>query len=239
MAPIKFDARLAEKLDAQKHGHILPPGYLRSAFFWATRSYRQSVDVSAWLSEQYIGFHKTPLAAKEARAISSVSMSPDERAYEAFVRTWKQTRYVDDNTVFGSPEHWQTAEEVLASKKGDCEDGATRIAVTGWLAGIPAHRLKLAVVEVENPNRAGEFVLHAVAVYRPSQYPGCWAFLDWCYYPEIWRPGEASLYMLAGNKVERWARGAVGWQRRDSKYRRVLALIDYEQAYVPNLFGRW
>lgn len=237
MAPIRFDIKLAEKYDQIGHGHILPPGYLRSAFFWTTRTYRQSVDVSKWLNDQY--FFPKPLAQKEARAISSMSMSPDTRAYQALFRTWREMTYVDDSRQFRSPEYWLTAEEALDAKKGDCEDGAARIAVTGWLSGIPAHRLKFAIAYVEDPNDRTREVLHAVPFYRPSQYPGCWVSLDWCYWPEIQRPGEGSLYELAGQGFVRWKNGANGWQRADSKYRRVLALIDYEHAYVPNIFGKW
>lgn len=37
---------------------------------------------------------------------------------------WRHFAYEKDQTQFGSEEYWQSAEEFLANKKGDCEDFA-------------------------------------------------------------------------------------------------------------------
>ncbi len=44
------------------------------------------------------------------------------RSLEKFMK--KDLRYVSDRTQFGKDEHWQTPEEMLSNKKGDCEDYA-------------------------------------------------------------------------------------------------------------------
>ena len=52
--------------------------------------------------------------------LSRMVRTPDEIAH--FM--WRNFRFENDRTQFGREEYWQSPEEMLASRKGDCEDFA-------------------------------------------------------------------------------------------------------------------
>ena len=71
---------------------------------------------------------------------------------------WKNFIFETDQHQFGQEEHWQTAEEFLINRKGDCEDFALLASELLRMKGIPSFLL----------NIYGDGTGHTVCVFKQN-----------------------------------------------------------------------
>ena len=91
----------------------------------------------------------------------------------------KNIKYISD-TSLGVSEYWQLPIETYYRKMGDCEDMSILIVTLCRIAGVPAHRIKVAAGLVKTGKNA-ETGGHAYPVFLRDD--GEWVILDPCYYP--------------------------------------------------------
>lgn len=117
--------------------------------------------------------------------------------------------YVDDTVENSCEEFWQFPFETLASKKGDCEDGAILMASLMIHAGIPNWRVKVVGGTVK-PQPTAPLGGHAYCIYLADRKDGSmeWEIHDWCYYEDTDTPtGSKPLAKNGGYKntyIEVW-----------------------------------
>lgn len=106
---------------------------------------------------------------------------PDLTAHA--VQKWvvKFLSYKYDEDENQCPEFWQFPFESIASKVGDCEDGAILTASLMIAAGIPNWRCKVAAGYVQSSPTAPQGG-HSYALYLADD--GDWRIMDWCYYED-------------------------------------------------------
>lgn len=179
---------------------------------WITDSnYRQAVSMKSWLEEQ--------LNNPSAVLTSFAKGVPDGNTMEELMihvlsSVQATMKYVSDNQDpfdHYAQDYWETGEQALTWKEGDCEDGAVLIYLTARLKGVPASRLMLYCGYVNDPTTPGSVAGHCCCLYIPTHYPLCWSFIDWCYYPTnqpIEGPGARPLYVINDNKPEAWSQEA-------------------------------
>lgn len=92
----------------------------------------------------------------------------DDIANNCLIETRRMVKYVID-----PKENWQTANETITRKAGDCEDGAILLYNMMVASGIPVHRVRLNAGDVKGGG-------HAYVTYY-SDLKG-WVILDWCYW---------------------------------------------------------
>lgn len=103
--------------------------------------------------------------------------------------------YVTDTEQDDCVEFWQFPFETIASRMGDCEDGAILMASLMINAGIPNWRVKVVAGEVQ-PEPTAPFGGHAYCIYLADRKDGSleWEIHDWCYYEDTDIPtGEKPL----------------------------------------------
>lgn len=93
--------------------------------------------------------------------------------------------YVSDIRNDCCPEFWQFPFETIASKMGDCEDGAILMASLMLNAGIPNFRVKVCAGTVQ-PEPTAPVGGHAYCIYLADREDGtlAWEIHDWCYYED-------------------------------------------------------
>ena len=134
------------------------------------RRFRRSVYLKPWLADQVN--NPTEDLVKAANSIPD-STDPGTQMMQVFKWVRSNITYYPDNILWEVPEKWQTAQETLTSKKGDCEDGAILMYVLARLKNIPANRLLLFAGEVEGGG-------HCWLGFRWQ--PHLFTFMDWCYW---------------------------------------------------------
>jgi len=87
----------------------------------------------------------------------------------------KNVKYTKDIITSGRSEQWQWANETMATKKGDCEDGAILMANMMLKSGIPYWRIRLNGGDVKGGG-------HAYVTYLREK-DNKFYVLDWCYWP--------------------------------------------------------
>jgi transglutaminase-like putative cysteine protease len=102
----------------------------------------------------------------------------DLLAYKAFKWVSANIRYTRDQDKWGTPEYWETYDNVLSTREGDCESGAVLMYVLCRVMGIPAEALMLMTGSVLGGG-------HCWLAYRSYTNPIEWSFLDWCYYKTL------------------------------------------------------
>lgn len=160
---------------------------------WIINSkYRTSIRLSNWLSTMDL--------SKIDTILSEIPDSDDYDEQVIYCLRWVKNNitYIGDTQHWGITEYWQTVEETLDSKEGDCEDGAILLY---WLCrrkGVPINRLLLMCGDVDGGG-------HCWLAYRPIQYPLNYVFIDWCYYPNInMIPNRYFYYIRNGNSIEEY-----------------------------------
>lgn len=93
--------------------------------------------------------------------------------------------YKDDEMNSYCEEFWQFPFETIASKAGDCEDGAILMASLMINAGIPNWRVKV-VGGTVRPQPTAPLGGHAYCIYLADREDGSmeWEIHDWCYYED-------------------------------------------------------
>jgi len=95
-------------------------------------------------------------------------------------------KYVGDKKNTGLEECWQYPNETLATKKGDCEDGAILLASLLLNAGVPAWRVRVTAGLV-SAGKGAATGGHAYVTYCREK-DNNWVVLDWCYLEDSSRP---------------------------------------------------
>jgi len=149
---------------------------VKTVYYMISSKYRQSIKVHEWLKSQLIK-HKDILEAIIEKE-GWVRMDDDYKVVQILKYVNKNIKYVSDSVQYKEIEHWAEVDETLASKKGDCEDGATLLFCLCRLAGIPADKIRLAAGDVVGGG-------HAWVRYASDRYPFVAFYLDWCYYPNL------------------------------------------------------
>jgi len=148
--------------------------------------YRVSVKLTSWLKPQIEKPSDVVLAV--AKKIDNYS-NPDRQMIEILRWVEKNIVYESDQDNWDLPDYWQTAEETINLKTGDCEDGAILIYVLARLKGIPFNRLLIFAGDV---NGGG----HCWLGYKPKNYPLNFVFLDWCYYYDARTIGFRDMFVI-------------------------------------------
>jgi len=99
----------------------------------------------------------------------------DEKALMCLKWVIDNIKYTPDKTEFDLEEYWTYPQELLFTKKGDCDDGAILLANIMELSGIPYFKIRLTCGSTPDGGHA------YVTYYRESDKT--WVNLDWCYYP--------------------------------------------------------
>jgi len=82
--------------------------------------------------------------------------------------------------VADEKENWQTANETMIRKKGDCEEGAILMYAIAVKSGVPKERLRINAGDVTyKGGRSGHCYL---SYLRESDNE--WYVMDWCYWPK-------------------------------------------------------
>jgi hypothetical protein len=152
--------------------------------------FRKSVNLRDWLNE--IVMHPSKNLLSVAKSISSMP-NPDLQVKEVQNWVFKNVKYVTDGENWKMSEHWNTPDETLFNKSGDCEDGAILMYVLARLKGVSDDRLLIMAGTVSTgigANTGG----HAWLSYRPFNYPLSFVFLDWCYYSDLKPVEDMILY---------------------------------------------
>ncbi len=84
-------------------------------------------------------------------------------------------KYISDSVQYKTSEYWAGPGETMASKKGDCEDGAILIYCLCRAADVPANQIFINAGVVQGGG-------HAWVRYISQNYPYVQFYLDWCYW---------------------------------------------------------
>lgn len=157
--------------------------------------FREAIGLKQWIKDQVD--HPTPemiVAAKNAVKTLGKNATDDDKAVACMKFVVFKITYISDQMTWGTDEKWQTAEETLNLKTGDCEDGAILIYILCRLNGISEDRLLLF---------AGDIAVggHCWLGYRPDMYPLNFVFLDWCYNFDLNDIECKSKYYIQNNKI--------------------------------------
>lgn len=178
MSVIKFSEAIIAK--NPELFNVVQEGYVdKGVTYLINSSYRQAIKLSSWLEE----FVTNPsnVVLREADKIPTLK-NHDEQAYAVLRHVVRIITYVSDFDNWKLTEYWQTPQETIESKKGDCEDGAILIYVLCRLKGIPKEKCFLMAGDVFDPFKKRD-AGHCWFAYKPNNYPLNFVWLDWCYYP--------------------------------------------------------
>jgi len=123
---------------------------------------------------------KTPAGHELAELANQLSKpTSDETALECLNWVHQHIKYYPDSVRHNKAEKWQTADETLKLKTGDCEDMSILWIKLCELAGVPNWRRKIACGDAKDP--FGQIVGHAYGLYLTDDF--VWTSLDAAYYP--------------------------------------------------------
>lgn len=232
--------------------------YANSFINYITNSnYRQSVNLRSWISDQITN------PSFEAQQIA-LSIPSGNNHDETVVNVLRWVRdnivYVPDSDLWRMNENWTTANEILtrwyirkngrielvgtglkppvdnAFRADDCEGGATVIVVLCSLKGVPSERLYLTAGDVTEP-MTKRVVGHAWASYRPQNYPLNWAFLDWCYDPDLDYIGRRPLYYISDDKITGYKMSGDFVTAEDNTYKDIWFIFNKDKSHSSLVFN--
>ncbi len=174
--------------------------YLKTRYFdylvdWALSSnFRTSVRLSKWLKNQV-----DTVSPELQKVADSIESSKDYDTQAQLVLKYIVANYVYklDSDSWKLEEKWQTAEESIRLKTGDCEDFAIVGYVLCRLKGIPSNRLGICAGSVLGGG-------HCWLVYKPQEYPLNYTFLDWCYWPNIQDMEARPKFYINGTEIKQY-----------------------------------
>ena len=169
---IKFSQKLMEKFGSIVHDTI-DSLYKKKTINWRIdwRNERLVTNIQIWLKEQIANPSEDMLLL--ARRFEKYS-THDRKIMSILRWVNKNVKYKRDQDVWKVKEKWQTAEETLSKKTGDCEDGAVLILVLARLNDIPYTQVNLTAGNVVGGG-------HCWVEYR-ANFDGVTRLIDWCYW---------------------------------------------------------
>lgn len=143
-------------------------GFLRSWIYYVVdRNYRKSVSVRDWYVDWIA---KGEFVAPQFDA----NLSQKDKCLLALAWVKSQVTYTGDTEQWGVIEKWSLPTETLATRKGDCEDGAILLAEVLRQNGIPSNQLYIVAGDVVGGG-------HCYVVWVSDDDLLEYA-LDWCYW---------------------------------------------------------
>ena len=106
-----------------------------------------------------------------------VGTTNDVKALNALKWVINNVKYVEDKKTFGEWEYWLMPWETLATRKGDCEDGAILMANIMLKSGVPYWRIRLNAGDVKGGG-------HSYLTYC-RETDNQFVTLDWCYWQNL------------------------------------------------------
>lgn len=100
--------------------------------------------------------------------------TPEDTMYKCCLFVIDYIKYVGDLEARGQQEYWQTPEDTIARRQGDCEDGAILMKSLALCAGIPDWRVKIVAGNVTGGG-------HAYCTFIRDD--DVQVICDWCYWP--------------------------------------------------------
>ncbi len=195
--------------------------YIKSSYFDYFITYvldsgfRIGTELRPWIKQQIDNPTLELIqAGQEATKTLPKDVSVDTVALACLKYVINNVTYTADSKTWKVDEKWQTAQETLMSKKGDCEDGAILMYILCRLNGVPANRLLLNAGDVQGGG-------HCWLSYRPDEYPLNFVFLDWCYWPNQLYPNDRPKFYIDGKKI-------VG---EDTRYYKIWFAFNEENSY--------
>lgn len=126
-------------------------------------------------------FNKSYILEKVIRKMK-LPKEDNKKAYAILLWVMRNIKYTGDKELHQQKEYWQTPEETIALKKGDCEDGALLIKSLALVAGISDYKMKICCGNVKGG-------AHAYVIYLRENIDdfrkGTWCVLDWVYWPSL------------------------------------------------------
>jgi len=174
---IKFSKKFLKKA-----GMELFAEEYRRPFLWSIFMYmidhrtRKIVNIQRWLKQQLKDSENNEEMLK---IINNCRKRTDDQTVISLL-SWviDNITYMKDSERYKSPEVWQTPEETLLLKSGDCEDFSILLLCLMRLADIEPNRVQLVAGNVEYNNRVEG---HAYLVYLPEE-DGVLRALDGTYF---------------------------------------------------------
>lgn len=173
------------------YDYIEAKGWAYPIYWMIDWKLRKSVKLVDWLEEQIknasedfikIASEITNEKTNDKKMTDILRWVEDNITYRADDDTWKM------------PDYWQTIDETLKLKTGDCEDGAILTYCLAVLNGVPANRLLIFCGDVDGGG-------HCWLGYRPDEYPLNWCFMDWCYWFDRSVPNNRTKYYIKDNII--------------------------------------
>jgi len=188
----KFNSTLIDKTpEAFEH---ISESYLNQFVSYIIHSdYRRATNLVRWIKTQL----KDSETNEDAlRSIKQIKTYQDYDKQVLAVLRWVQAnfKYIGDTKVWKMAEYWQTFEESLSKRTGDCEDGAILMYILCRLKGVPENRLMIFAGNVVGGG-------HCWLGYRPQEYPLNWSFIDWCYWPTQLSMNRRPLFYINGKTI--------------------------------------
>lgn len=152
---------------------------------------RKSVNVQSW-SKEFID--------KPSKLTLSTAATFNTKQHTDYLMTdilrWVEAniKYTGDMKSWKMSEYWQTPDETLTKKTGDCEDGAILIYALARACGVPANRMLLFAGSVDGGG-------HCWLGYRSDEYPLNWCFMDWCYWYDRTTPESRNKYYIKDTTI--------------------------------------
>lgn len=119
----------------------------------------------------------TDLVASKKSELSK--LTNDDKIRYWLIWVINNISYLSDQKKFGTPDKWEDVDNILETKKADCESGATLLYTLCRLSGVPRSRLELNAGDVKTSKGTGG---HCWLEAR-SEKDGYWRICDWCYWP--------------------------------------------------------
>lgn len=144
-----------------------------SVWYMLDSKTRESKKVTAFLEEQLTTWK--PLLQEIIDDNNWSTMNDDAKVIAILKWVQKNIKYVSDRVQYKTVEHWAGVNETLATKKGDCEDGAILIFCLARLAGVSEEKIFIAAGDVDGGG-------HCWVKYISENYVYVSFYLDWCYW---------------------------------------------------------
>ena len=172
---------------------------------WYILDWRKPVkgSVRKFLKEQLSVAHKLYVNGTLPR----LHGTQDNKVINALRWVKENITYEVDSKRFGVAEKWQTIEETLNFKKGDCEDGAILLFCILYVNRVNVLQFKLVTGDVKGGG-------HCWLEYMPDQtfgqYSlGTWYTMDWCYWYSPAQFGSRTAKDESKYLKDWWSIGAV------------------------------
>jgi transglutaminase-like putative cysteine protease len=187
-------------------------------------NYRRSVWLPGWIKQQT----ENPDLSIVQLANRLRGNNHDETMLNILRYVQKNIKYVSDFQKWKVVERWQTAQETLTWRTGDCEDGATLIGVLAIVAGVPNERILWMCGTCVD----GEEFGHCWLAYRATLYPLNWVFLDWCTDVTIREVSLRPQFYVNIKDITQFNPVLDGYQRVESVYKTLWFAFNVDRSFT-------